>query len=212
MKRRSSPHKSSISRTNKPASGQFRIIAGTHRSRKLTFPAVDGLRPTPDRSKETLFNWIFTHVESAKCLDLFAGSGNLGIEALSRGAANCQFFEKNTAAVESINQHLGTLNYPSSRAVKAELPASLNILSGDNGHGFDLIFIDPPYALVSGGIIEQCLSQLEQLGLINNNALIYVENASHDAALQLNAFNLCLLKEKNFGQVRGALFQKDKLR
>ena len=89
--------------------GQLRIIGGEWRGRKLLFPAADGLRPTPDRVRETLFNWLAAHVRDARCLDLFAGSGALGLEALSRGAAHCDFVEQGQHSADTIERHLHTL-------------------------------------------------------------------------------------------------------
>src|SRR5438128_11334310 len=92
------------------ADGELRIIGGEWRGRKLRFPALPGLRPSPDRVRETLFNWLAPEIYGARCLDLFAGSGALGLEALSRGAAFCQFVDSAALATQRIEQHLTLLS------------------------------------------------------------------------------------------------------
>src|SRR6056300_908860 len=106
MPKRKKPSKESTS----PALGQVRIIAGQWRGRKLDVVSnIDGLRPTPDRVRETLFNWLQYEIQDARCLDLFAGAGALGIEALSRGAQHCDFIDLDPIAASSIQTHLQTL-------------------------------------------------------------------------------------------------------
>ena len=100
----------------KQATSQLRIIGGQWRGRKLPFPDRPGLRPTGDRIRETLFNWLEPHLQTAKCLDLFAGSGALGIEALSRGAAHCDFVDADQEAITAVGHHLNTLDASTSTA------------------------------------------------------------------------------------------------
>ena len=107
--------KNSTINTSKNSHHQLRIIGGQWRSRKLSFTAIEGLRPTQDRVRETLFNWLMYDVEGVNCLDVFAGSGALGLEALSRGAKHVQFIEKSQTAATQINRHLMSLDC--SRAV-----------------------------------------------------------------------------------------------
>ncbi len=192
MKRRTSPSKSQ-------ETGQFRIIAGLYRGRKLTFPAIDNLRPTPDRVRETVFNWLFNACPHAHCLDLFAGSGSLGLEALSRGAESCTFIEKNKAANQAITSHLNTLKVSNSQVSLASLPQAISQLDKP----YNLIFIDPPYKL---HLINSCIDHLLIQHLISDNAWIYIENASNDPAILLPP-EFSLQREKIFGQVRSSLFQ-----
>ncbi|MEW5892281.1 MAG: 16S rRNA (guanine(966)-N(2))-methyltransferase RsmD [Pseudomonadota bacterium] len=118
---------------------QVRIIGGAHRGRKLTFPALPGLRPTPDRVRETLFNWLGQRLDGLRCLDLFAGSGALGFEALSRGAAEVVLVERDAKACAGLKKQAALLG---GQVVRAD---GLAYLKGPAGL-FDVIFIDPPFA------------------------------------------------------------------
>lgn len=194
MKRRKSPVKSKHSQEI----GQFRIIAGTWRSRKLSFPAVDGLRPTPDRVRETLFNWL-PNLHNMAVLDAFAGSGSLGFEALSRGAIHCNFIDANHKACTALQNNASLLDCSQATVMQGQQPETLEQLTDT----FDLIFLDPPYAL---DCLEKCLSIIEEKSLLNTNGWLYIENSSH-AAPVLPA-NMQLHREKTYGQVRASLWQK----
>ena len=194
MKRRQSPAKSQQSASK----SQFRIIAGQWRGRKLSFPATDGLRPTPDRVRETLFNWLADELPQAHCLDLFAGSGALGLECLSRGAASCHFIEANTQAAQAISEHLQLLK-GAGRTFKGQLPHALTQLTGTP---YDVIFIDPPYA--QAGLIDDCLQRLIQQQQIRHGACVYIENSSEDA-MPLLPDGFELHRQKSVGQVQSHL-------
>ena len=194
MKRRQSPAKSQQSATK----NQFRIIAGTHRGRKLSFPATQGLRPTPDRVRETLFNWLNNGIAHARCLDLFAGSGALGLESLSRGAESCDFIEANAQAIESIKNHLMLLQ-SNGKTYQGLLPEAISNLPSNN---YDIVFIDPPYAQAE--LINTCLHQLITRKQLNNDACIYIEHSSSDAMPQLPD-GLTSHRQKKFGQVQSHL-------
>ena len=191
MKRRNSPAKSRQS-----DSGQFRIIGGDWRGRKFLFPAEDGLRPTPDRVRETLFNWLQNECSTVACLDLFAGSGALGMEALSRGAESCVFIEKNRQAAQAIKSHLAVLNNDS-KVINGDLPQALDQLGGK----FSLVFIDPPYAME---ILETILKQLLQNDLLEDEAWIYIENSSKDLMPMLED-KMTIHRQKSVGQVQSTL-------
>lgn len=193
MKKHKSPAKSSES----AQSGQFRIIGGSWRSRKLRFPAVSGLRPTPDRVRETAFNWLFD-IHGLNCLDLFAGAGSLGLEALSRGAEHCLFIDKSAAACNAINEHLSLLQ-GNGKALSHEVLSSLNTLPVE--HKFDLVFIDPPY---KDNLISKCLLTLSESNLLNDGALIYIESDSNNP-VTATPESFSVLKEKSQGQVRFSL-------
>ena len=122
----------------------LRIIGGNWRGRKITFPEHDGIRPTGDRVRETLFNWLMHDIRGAACLDLFAGSGVLSIEALSRGAAHVTLIENNHAASSHISQNLALLDASPNTFDNIKSDAMNWLSHCDNG--FDLIFIDPPFA------------------------------------------------------------------
>lgn len=146
-----------------------RIIGGTWRGRKLTFVDAPGLRPTPDRVRETLFNWLQPHIVGARCLDLFAGSGALGLEALSRGARTAVMLESNPLIVNHLKaqaSRLGTLDAHIERA------DALSYLAGAS-QPFDVVFIDPPF---DAKLWAQTAALLSRNGWLAPNALIYVES------------------------------------
>ncbi|MCB1705827.1 MAG: 16S rRNA (guanine(966)-N(2))-methyltransferase RsmD [Halioglobus sp.] len=154
--------------------GQVRIIGGQWRGRKLSFPPADGLRPTGDRTRETLFNWLAPHIHGARCADLFAGSGALGLEALSRGAAHCDFVDIAGAAVRQIQHHLETLG--------ALDRGSCHVLSAQQyleqaATPCDIVFVDPPFALQLTGAVCALLADSPAL---NEGALIYIETAASE--------------------------------
>ncbi len=151
--------------------GQLRIIGGEWRGRKLQFPDAEGLRPTADRVRETLFNWLQMRIAGARCLDLFSGSGALGLEALSRGASQATMVELNRDAAQQIRQHLQTLKSDHGTVENGD---ALQYLSKSGGP-FDIVFLDPPYQL---GCLEECCKQLEQGNWLNDHAVIYLEDSS----------------------------------
>lgn len=132
---------------------QVRIIGGSHRRRLLDFPARDGLRPTPDRVRETLFNWLGQDLPGWRCLDLFAGSGALGFEAASRGAAQVVMIEQDAAAFVALEKNRSLLGVTQIEIQRAE---ACTWLAGNRGQ-FDLIFVDPPFA---SGLADTLMPQL----------------------------------------------------
>lgn len=180
--------------------GLLRIIAGQWRGRKLRFPAVDGLRPTPDRVRETLFNWLAPQIHDTRCLDLFCGSGALGLEALSRGAAQCTFIDSSRPAIEAIINHLHTLQCDQGRCLQRAAGQFLD--SVEEAKGFDLVFLDPPFG---AGLVDDIVGQLERNNWLQPDARIYVETAARDPqpAVPDNWF---LQREKTAGDVCSRLF------
>lgn len=158
----------------KTPGGRLRIIGGQWRSRRLAFPQVPGLRPTADRVRETLFNWLQADVPGAACLDLYAGSGACGLEALSRGATSVVFVERSRPVAEAIRSNLQLLGSDRGSVVNADV---LNWLQQQTGRtdapGFDLVFMDPPYDLAL--LQESCL-RLAQSGMLKSGAIIYLED------------------------------------
>ena len=126
----------------KQTTPQLRVIGGQWRGRKLQFPDRPGLRPTGDRIRETLFNWLGPHIHNAKCLDLFAGSGALGIEALSRGAAQCDFVDADREAANTVGHHLNILNATDRSSVSCDMAERYLRQTEDK---WDIVFIDPPF-------------------------------------------------------------------
>lgn len=190
----------SRSNTKNPSktSAQLRIIGGKHRGRKLPIIEADGLRPTGDRIRETLFNWLAPDIAGARCLDLFAGAGSLGLEALSRGAGFCQMIDMNAQAASQLKTNLGTLKEISAQVDCAN---SLEWLSQTQAEGFDLVFIDPPFA---NNLWQQAVEQLASSALLNPNACIYVE--SPRATSVSVPENWQLHREKSAGQVTYRLY------
>ena len=148
--------------------GNLRIIGGQWRGRKLQFPVVNGLRPTGDRIRETLFNWLAPEIEGATCLDLYAGSGALGLEALSRGAASCTFIENDRQAATAIRNHLHTLQCDSGSVVER---SALDWLRASKTH-FDIVFLDPPF---SANLYQPSMHYIEQGSLLNPGGKLYIE-------------------------------------
>jgi 16S rRNA (guanine966-N2)-methyltransferase len=185
--------------------GFIRIIAGKWRGRKLPVHDIEGLRPTTDRVKETVFNWLMNDVNQAKSLDCFAGSGSLAIEALSRGAESVLMIEKDAQAARQIEQNLVLLQADNANVVKAD---SLNYLTtvnfGENDAKFDLVFIDPPFRK---DLAEPICQLLETRQLLSPSALIYVEIESELSDFSVPA-SWQLMKEKTAGQVSFRLYEK----
>ncbi len=152
----------------KRGSNQLRIIGGEWRGRKLRFPEVEGLRPTSDRVRETLFNWLQPVIHGARCLDLFAGSGALGLEALSRGAAAVQFIDSDKRAVESLRQNLNLLKDDRASVIQGE---ALAFLRG-TPQPYDVVFLDPPFRQA---LLTPCLQLLCDGGWLSENARLYIE-------------------------------------
>jgi 16S rRNA (guanine966-N2)-methyltransferase len=148
----------------------IRIIGGSMRGRRWRFPDV---RPTPDRVRETLFNWIGPRIVGARCLDLYAGSGALGLESLSRGAAHVVFVEQNGAIARGIGALMAEWNVTRGRVERADACAWLR----GTPEPFDIVFLDPPFA---AGLLGPSAALLEQKGWLAPDALIYVENAARE--------------------------------
>jgi 16S rRNA (guanine966-N2)-methyltransferase len=146
----------------------LRVIGGQWRGRRLAFPDLPGLRPTPDRVRETLFNWLAPVLPGARCLDLFAGSGALGIEALSRGAAEVVFVERQPQAVRALRENLGRLNAQGARVEAAEALAWLR----QPGTPFEIVLLDPPFG---EGLLEPTCAALDASGWLAETAWIYLE-------------------------------------
>lgn len=158
------------------ATNSLRIIAGVWRGRRLSFPDVPGLRPTPDRVRETVFNWLQTLVIMEDCLDLYAGSGACGFEALSRGACAVTFVDASPQACQHIRDNLqvlqGAPGYQGSAQV-VHSRAENWLTAGHHAGRFGLVFLDPPFA--DGVLIERC-RQLQESGVLKAGAHIYVES------------------------------------
>ncbi|MCL1078985.1 16S rRNA (guanine(966)-N(2))-methyltransferase RsmD [Parashewanella spongiae] len=185
---------------NKAGSGQVRIISGQWRSRKLPIHDLEGLRPTTDRVRETLFNWIAPDIAGANVLDCFAGSGALSFEALSRYANYAKIFELQSNAANQLTANLDTLNSTNADVIKGD---ALLLLQQTPEHKFDIVFIDPPFRK---HLAQPCIDRLHEHNWLNNNALVYVETESELTHLNIPT-HWQELKHKQAGQVCYRLFQ-----
>jgi 16S rRNA (guanine966-N2)-methyltransferase len=172
-RRSSSRHRRATSASPRgKGSGRLRIIGGEFRRRLLPVLDCPGLRPTPDRVRETLFNWLTTRLPGARVLDLFAGTGALGLEALSRGACEALFVERDARVVRQLAENLATLGVGGrGRVIEADALAFL----GGEPSPFPLVFLDPPFRQ---GLAEPCCERLEQ-GWLCDDAFIYLESESN---------------------------------
>ncbi len=192
--------KTRISTQNRPT-GEVRVIAGLWRGRKLPVLNAEGLRPTTDRVKETLFNWLMMDIAGSRCLDCFAGSGSLGIEALSRQAQAVTFLEKFADAANQLKKNLVSLKAENGKVIQTD---TLQFLAQKNSEApFDLVFVDPPF---HQGFVPQVLTALEQNGWLAENALIYIETEKNHSPLALPEHWL-VIKEKTAGQVVSRLIR-----
>lgn len=182
-------------------SNQLRIIGGEWRGRKLHFPDAPNLRPTPDRVRETIFNWLMPVVHGARCLDLFAGSGALGLEALSRGAAFITFVDSHKKVTQALQAHLDLLNANDNAEVLQM--DSVKFLK-NTSQPYDVVFLDPPYHL---DFMQKVVPLLEQNGWLTDNAMLYLEIEKRQSLPELPN-NWQQLKEKTAGEVNYFLFQR----
>ena len=181
--------------------GQLRIIGGQWRSRQFSFPMAPGLRPTPNRVRETLFNWLAPYVEGAKVLDLFAGSGALCLEALSRGAGSALALDMSNKAVSSLREHLTTLRCENCQVLQTDALQHLELQAPST---FDLVFLDPPF---SQNLLLPACNLLEQHGWLADDAWVYTESENPPSSLGLPA-NWRLHREQKAGQVHYGLWQR----
>lgn len=176
------------------SSNRVRIIGGDWRSRVLDFPDLPDLRPTPDRVRETLFNWLQYQLPGARCLDLFAGSGVLGFEALSRGAASVVAFETQASAVRALRENAARLG---ASAYDLTQGSGIDWLEHGKPQSFDIVFLDPPFA---AQLHETACRLLEARAWLGRGARIYIEAPVPLAGLHLPAA-WQVLREKRAGEV-----------
>ena len=160
---------------------------------------MPGLRPTSDRTRETLFNWLQADIIGARCLDLFSGSGALGFEALSRGAGEVVFVDNTQAAVSQIKQNLTMLKDENGQTLRGD---ALVYVARDDTQPFDIVFLDPPF---TSGLLEKSIKALSESACLKDGTLIYIESEKRlDITVPENWKSL---KEKRAGQVKYALFE-----
>lgn len=181
------------------STGTVRIIAGEWRSRKLPVADVPGLRPTTDRLRETLFNWLQHSVIEARCLDLFAGSGALGFEAVSRGAKKVVMIERDRKGIQGLQQSAELLKTDKVNIIQADALAWLT----KSNQAFDIIFVDPPFDQNLG---SKALEKLNDSSCLKSGTLIYLEEEKQ-ATETIIPENLECIKQGRAGHVRYSLLK-----
>jgi 16S rRNA (guanine966-N2)-methyltransferase len=179
---------------------QIRIIGGQWRSRQISFNDALGLRPTPVRVRETLFNWLQYDIPGSRCLDLYAGSGALGFEAASRGAKSVVQIENNPDTCRALKENAIKLSATQTKIIQSDV---FRYLSGD-AEPFDIVFLDPPFAI---NLVTQTCQWLEDKCWLSKHAKIYVEVESKMEFLEELPENWKLLKSKTAGEVNFHLFE-----
>lgn len=188
---------------NAPATAQthVRIIAGRWRGRKLPVANVEGLRPTGDRIRETLFNWLMGDIAGARVLDLFSGAGSLGLESLSRGASELSMVERHPRAAKQLRENLKTLGAENARVIESD---AIDWLEQNAAQPYDLVFIDPPF---SQDLWQASFDKLEAGEYLHSGSAIYVEcERNHPLSTPPNWH---LHRDKNAGNVSFRLYYRD---
>ncbi len=187
-----------MARGNKKSqAGRLRIVAGNWRSRLLQIADVPGLRPTSERIRETLFNWLADDVPGARCLDLCAGTGALGLEALSRGAREVVFVEKSAAAARALHANIEGLSAAGAEILQVD---ARRFLAQGAERRFDIVFLDPPFA---EDMLDELCRLLASGGWLASDARVYLEmNRQQDPVLPEG---WSITRDKHAGNVRYAL-------
>lgn len=181
---------------------QLRIIAGEWRGRRLRFANVPGLRPTGDRNRETLFNWLQPRIRGSCCLDLFAGSGALGFEAASRGARRVVLVERAAAAVRCLRENVHLLG--AEARIEVFQGDAVQFLRNRPAKPFDIVFLDPPF---DSGLLADTCSLLESREWLAGEALVYME-APRSLGLPSLPSNWEIHRQREAGQVLYALIRR----
>ncbi len=183
------------------SAASIRIIGGQWRGRKLPVGDENGLRPTGDRVRETLFNWLAPFLPGARCLDAFAGTGALGLEALSRGAVSAHFVENNPRTAAQLRSNIAHI-------AASEGPISAEVIESDLMHwhaspaAFDIVFFDPPFA---EDLWQAALARLENDIPLNPEVLIYIESPNDKALTPPSHWQV--RREKRFGATTATLYE-----
>ncbi|MEQ3638344.1 MAG: 16S rRNA (guanine(966)-N(2))-methyltransferase RsmD [Alteromonas sp.] len=193
----SSTKKRQPAKLDKKKRGLIRIISGQWRGKRLPVLDAEGLRPTTDRNKETLFNWLMAYVDDAKCLDVFAGSGGLGLEALSRYASRCDFIELDRQASDQLSKNLQMLNVNDSNVARVHQGDALKVLQQLTGTQYDIVFIDPPFYQ---NLVAPVVSEIVNANLVCEGSMIYIEHETELESLPLPS-HWHVIKEKRTGSL-----------
>lgn len=182
------------------STGRVRIVSGKYRGRVIHFPALKAVRPTPLRLRETLFNWLAGEVQGRRCLDLFAGSGALGFECISRGAAKVTMVDNHPLVIRALRDSAKLLNAGDHLRIVKDSAETFARHQLDAGGLFDVVFADPPF----GSMTPTALMQLVG-GLVPVGGWLYLEAEGRQKSLPVGC-DFTLLKESRVGEVRGRLF------
>jgi 16S rRNA (guanine966-N2)-methyltransferase len=182
-------------------SNSVRIIGGDWRGRRLTVADVPGLRPSGDRCRETLFNWLQPWILTAECADLFAGTGALGFEAASRGAASVLMIEKHPRAQEVLRQSIEQL-----QAIQVNLQSggAMSMLEEIKPDSLDIVFVDPPFDSNLAGVV---LERLDNIGCVLSGGFVYVESSATSVIVPPEGWRTW--RDQQLGEVRMQLFRRD---
>jgi len=184
---------------------RVRIIGGQWRGRKIEFPSIDGLRPTTDPIRETLFNWLQPHLPEANCLDLFAGSGALGFEAASRGAAHVLMVEKDITIIKALRTSKELLKAEVVHLMHRQATDFLNDKRKPDDMTFDVVFLDPPF---KNNSLPASVKRLEESGHLSDDAVIYLE-CERKLDLDFLPENWVQHRSKTTGQVAYYLYHRE---
>lgn len=186
----------------RPGKQTLRVIAGEWRGRKIQFPDNPAIRPTPDRVRETLFNWLMPVLSGARCLDLFCGSGILGLEALSRGAREVVFVDNHQATISTLQHTCHVLGTDKAKLTHAD---ALGYLQDPRyaSDVFDIVFLDPPYH--AADLLVASASMLQEHLHLSDRAYVYVEHDQAFAVQRLPA-SWVVHRQKQAGQVCYSLY------
>ncbi len=180
----------------------MRIISGKYKRRNIKYIKNDYTRPTIDKVREAIFNIITPYLLYDNCLDLFAGTGSLGLEALSRGYNKCYFIDNNYEAIKTIKENLDILNEKDGLVIKNDYNQALNYFKRHNIK-FDLIFLDPPYKL---NILNNIIDKLIEFDLLKDNAIIVLEHLNENRILN---DNFKIIKEVSYGIMTVTILKKE---
>ena len=195
-----------VTTSSKKKPGFVRIIGGEWRGRRLPVVDLPGLRPSGDRARETLFNWLQPFVRGARCVDLFAGTGVLGLEAFSRGAAEVTLVENTPLAVQALRAALVKLEVPGAKAgVHLAETDALKWLQTRESLTLDIVFIDPPF---SSRLETQAMTLLVDRNLVSEGGLVYIETSRNTPPFH-PGLGWEILKDQSIGEVRMLLLKKN---
>jgi len=182
----------------------IRIVAGRWRGRRLGVPDLKGLRPTTNRVRETLFNWLMHDIAGARCLDLFAGSGALGLEAISRGAKTVELVESSSLAVKNLRNSILELSDEfATDSINVMHAHALDYLSNSPSEPFDIVFLDPPF---NSGLLRPSIELLIRENWLSTNSMVYIERQHSPTSSKLSV-PWTLFRHGKAGQCTYYLYQ-----